>query len=270
MWVMGGLNGDQLFNDIWSSTDGVHWELETEHAPWSRRQLFSMVTVFDDKIWLIGGGITVYHPFRAYNDVWNSSDGKHWTKVTDHAPWPARIWSSSIVYRDRLWVLSGFRSEPVWSNLDDLWYSADGAQWHKLDTETVWSPRHEVSAYVFQDKLWVVAGNSWPLKNDIWCLEIPGFVFLSQPVIEEFVLAQYNYQAHADFNGSRKPARYRLLEHPNWLSINSETGLIRGTPELVGDFPVKVEAYDEAGETTRQTYTLHVVPLVGPALGISG
>jgi hypothetical protein len=261
MWVMGGMKGDHLFNDIWSSTDGVHWDLETEHAPWSRRQLFSMVTVYDDKIWLVGGGITVYHPFRAYNDVWNSPDGKNWSKVTDGTPWPARIWSSSVVYRNRLWVLGGFRSEPVWTNLDDAWYSADGAHWQKLETESIWSARHEISAYVFGGKLWVVAGNSWPLKNDVWCLEIPGLAFLSQPVIEEFVTAQYSYQAHADFNQSRKPIRFRLLEQPAWLTIDRETGLIRGTPETIGDATVTVEAYDEAGETARQTYTLHVVPL---------
>jgi hypothetical protein len=261
MWVMGGLKGDHLFNDIWSSADGVHWELENEHAPWSRRQLFSMVAVFDDRIWVMGGGITIYHPFRAYNDVWNSPDGRNWHKVTDRAPWPARIWSSSVVYRNRLWVLGGFRSEPVWTNLDDAWYSADGARWQKLESEARWSARHEISAYVFDGKLWVVAGNSWPLKNDVWSLEIPGLVFLSQPVIEEFVTAQYSYQAHADFNESRKPIRYRLLAHPPWLSIDRDTGLICGTPETVGDVTVTVEAYDEAGETARQTYTLHVVPL---------
>jgi hypothetical protein len=164
-------------------------------------------------------------------------------------------------------VLGGFRSEPVWTNLDDAWYSADGTVWNKLDTEAGthgvggWSARHEISAYVFRDKLWVVAGNSWPLKNDVWCLEIPGLVFLSQPVIEEFVTAQYTYQAHADFNDSRKPIRYRLIEHPAWLTINPESGLIRGVPDKVGDATVTVEAYDESGETARQSYTLHVVPL---------
>ena len=53
-----------------------------------------MLVVYDRKLWLIGGGITIYHPFKAYRDVWSSSDGKSWTKVTDQAPWPARIWST--------------------------------------------------------------------------------------------------------------------------------------------------------------------------------
>ena len=257
MWVMGGPG----FNDIWSSGDGVDWTLETAHAPWSRRQLFSMLQVLDGRIWLLGGGITVYHPFKAYRDVWNSADGKNWTRVSGQAPWPARIWSPSAVYRNRLWVFGGFRSEPTWNNFNDVWYSSDGVGWSQLETENIWSPRHELSAYVFRDKLWVVGGNSWPLQNDVWYLEIPGLAFLSQPVIEEFVNAQYLYPAHADFNRSRGPISYRLIEAPAWLSIDQATGGISGTPPAVGDAMVTVEAFDAAGETARQTYTLHVIPM---------
>jgi len=261
MWVMGGRKGNAIFNDVWSSTDGVRWNLETETAPWSKRQLFSTLAVHDRKMWAIGGGISVYHPFRAYRDVWNSPDGRNWTKVTDEAPWPARIWNSSLVYKNRLWLFGGFRAEPTWNNFEDVWYSADGRDWGELKTEDIWTPRHEISTYVFDDKLWVVAGNAWPLMNDVWYLEIPGLVFLSQPIIEDFVTARYSYRAHADFNASGQPVRYRFLESPDWLDIDSDTGLVRGTPEEVGDFQIAIEAYDEAGEKARQSYTLHVIPL---------
>ena len=261
MWVMGGLKEGCLFNDVWSSPDGVHWTLEVEEAPWSKRQIFAMAAVHDNKMWLLGGGITVYHPFKAYNDVWCSPDGARWTQVTPQAPWTPRIWAASAVYKNRLWVLGGFRAEPAWENFNDVWYSADGANWNQLITETVWSPRHEVSAYVFDDKLWVVAGNAWPLQQDVWCLDVPGLVFLTQPVIEEFVTAGYCYRARADFNQSGGKVRYRLLENPAWLDIEPETGLIKGAPNALGDFPITIEAYDDAGETARQTYTLHVVPV---------
>jgi len=254
MWVMGGMKDGALFNDIWSSTDGVKWRLEVSEAPWSRRQVFSNLVVHDGKLWLVGGGVTVYQPFKGYRDVWCSPDGKTWTKVTDQAPWPARIWSGCAVYRGRIWLIGGFRAQPTWNNFNDLWYSSDGKDWRHLATEDLWEPRHEVSAYVHNDKLWVVGGNAWPLKNDAWSLHIPGLVFVSQPVIEEFVHAQYLYQAQADFNASGGRVRYRLVEGPSWLKVDSETGLIRGTPPTVGDFPVAVEA----GETARQAYRLHV------------
>ena len=261
MWVMGGNGGGKLFNDVWSSTDGVHWTQELAEAPWSKRQLFGMLTVFEGRMWLLGGGITVYHPFRAYTDVWCSPDGRSWEKVTDCAPWPARIWSNALVYRNRLWVLGGFRSEPSWNNFDDVWYSADGEHWNQLATENIWSPRHEVSAYVIDDRVWVIGGNAWPLMNDSWQLEIRGLTFLSQPVLEEFATAEYSYRARADFNESRGKVRYRLESSPEWLSIDPDSGLVRGTPQEVGEYPIEIEAFDDAGETAKQCYVLHVLPV---------
>ncbi|MSS70239.1 MAG: hypothetical protein EXS64_01995 [Candidatus Latescibacteria bacterium] len=258
IWVLGGGRGGQFFNDIWSSTDGVRWTLETPQAPWSRRQIFSMA-VHEDKLWVVGGGLSGYHPFRAYNDVWCSPDGKTWTQTTDQAPWPVRIWNTVIAYKNRLWVLGGFRAEPTWNNFDDVWYSADGANWHPLTTETIWSPRHEISVYVFDDKLWVIGGNAWPLMNDAWYLEIKGLTFLTRPPIEEIAGAQYTYRARADFNESGQKVRYRLVEGPAWLTLHPDTGLVRGTPEATGDVTVTLEAYDDADETARQTYTLHVI-----------
>lgn len=260
MWVMGGTGVGGLKTDIWSTSDGVEWILESENPPWSGRQLFGMLPVHDGKMWIIGGGICIYHPFKAYNDVWATADGKNWEKITDQAPWPPRIWSSSAVYKNRLWLLTGFQAEPTWNNFDDVWYSSDGGDWNELVTETKWSPRHEVSVYVFDDKLWAVGGNAWPLQNDVWYLEIPGLCFLTQPIIEEFVNAQYTYRAKADFNENAAKVRYRLIESPDWLNIDSESGQIRGTPRDVEDVTVTVEAFDEAGETARQTYLLHILP----------
>jgi len=256
MWVVGGCGSD-LYNDVWSSADGVRWKLELEEAPWPRRQVFSNLVVHNDMLWLVGGGICVYEPFRGYRDVWCSPDGREWTKTTDEAPWLGRIWTSCAVYRNRIWLIGGFRAQPTWNNFNDLWYSADGANWKLLVTEHIWEPRHEVSAYVHDDKLWVVGGNAWPLKTDAWSLLITGLTFVSQPVVEEFVHAQYSYTAQADFGAGN--ARYRLVDGPPWLKIDRKSGLIRGTPPSTGDFPVVVEAHDDAGATVRQAYTLHVI-----------
>ncbi len=261
MWVLGGNRRKHLHNDVWSSADGKEWKQEVEHAPWSPRQLFSNVIVKDDKLWVIGGGITSYEPFRAYRDVWCSEDGRKWEQVTDEAPWAARIWSSYAVYRNRIFLLGGFRGQPVWENRDDVWYTADGKTWKQLKTDNIWSARHELSAYVFQDKLWVVAGNSWPLRNDVWSLHIPGLTFLSQPVIEEYVGTLYRYRAEADFHESAVPLRYRLIEAPDWLSIDADTGVVTGIPAKAGDYPVTIEAADGDKESARQSYTLHVQAL---------
>lgn len=176
MWILGGVEryffGDEsdLRNDVWCSADGKHWELATANAPWAPRA-YHAAAAFNGRIWVFGGGN--YLPgYLAYNDVWSSADGVHWERATDHAPWAPRIWFSTAVYRDRMWVLGGWSNDPS-RNWNDVWQSADGAGWEQLVTPTIWSERHEHSAYVFDDSLWIVGGNAWPLVNDVWRLHLP-------------------------------------------------------------------------------------------------
>jgi hypothetical protein len=43
-----------------------------------------------------------------------------------------------------------------------------------LKTQECWRARHEHSALVFQDKLWVLGGyDPEALQNDVWSLAIP-------------------------------------------------------------------------------------------------
>ncbi|RPI75872.1 MAG: galactose oxidase, partial [Planctomycetaceae bacterium] len=105
IWVLGGTEnyyfGDEasLKNDVWSSADGQTWELATDNAPWSPRA-YHQAVVLNDRMYVLGGGnyVPKYH---AVNDVWSSADGRHWERETESAPWGARLWFSSVVYRDR-------------------------------------------------------------------------------------------------------------------------------------------------------------------------
>lgn len=261
MWILAGVGQGQAYNDVWSSHDGVEWTRELDEAPWSRRQLFGNVAVHAGKLWVIGGGLTFYQPFKAYRDVWCSENGRDWTQVTDQAPWPARIWSDCAVFRNRLWLLGGYRAQPQWNNFNDVWYSPDGVEWKELTTPTIWEPRHEVSPYVHDGKLWVIGGNAWPLMNDVWQLDLPRLAFISQPVLEEFLNCRYDYHARADFNHSCLPVTYRLTSGPDWLSIDTATGHVHGVPPELGDFAVVIEASDEAGEVAVQEYTLSVISI---------
>ena len=49
-----------------------------------------------------------------------------------------------------------------------MWYSEDGVTWHELPG-TPWLPRHAASVCVFDDALWVVAGNN--MTSDSWRLD---------------------------------------------------------------------------------------------------
>ena len=126
--------GDEksLKNDVWSSADGKEWKQETAAAPWSPRA-YHQAVVHDGKIWVMGGGnyVPKYH---ALNDVWCSSDGVNWEQVTENAPWNPRLWFSSVVYRDRMWVLGGWSNNPS-KNWGDVWYSRDGKEWTQLQSK---------------------------------------------------------------------------------------------------------------------------------------
>jgi hypothetical protein len=176
MWILGGIEdyyfGDDrsLKNDVWSSTDGKSWTQETEHAEWSPRA-YHQAAVLNGRIYILGGGNYVPN-YQARHDVWSSSDGKTWTREVEEAPWSPRLWFSSVVYRDCLWVLGGWSNNPS-VNLGDVWYSQDGRNWAQLRSKVIWKERHEHSAFVFQDKLWVAGGHARPLSNEVWSLQLP-------------------------------------------------------------------------------------------------
>lgn len=184
MWILGGTEnyyfGDasSLKNDVWHSVDGRHWTLATEHAGWSPRA-YHQAAVLHGKLYVFGGGNYVPE-YEAHNDVWRTEDGVHWEQVTAAAPWPPRLWFSSAVYRDRIWVLGGWSNNPS-TNWNDVWHSADGRTWSRLRTGAVWKERHEHSAFVFQDKLWIAGGHAQPLSSEVWSLEIPATALLDEP-----------------------------------------------------------------------------------------
>jgi hypothetical protein len=177
MWILGGTEnyyfGDEksLKNDVWYSADGNEWKQATADAGWAPRA-YHQAAALNGKIYVFGGGNYV-PKYEARNDVWCSSDGVKWEQATDAAPWSPRLWFSSAVYRNRMWVIGGWSNNPN-KNWGDVWHSADGKTWKQLQTETTWKERHEPSVYVFQDKLWLAGGHAQPLSSEVWSLQLPA------------------------------------------------------------------------------------------------
>jgi hypothetical protein len=261
-WVLGGYEykedeNDVLHNDVWSSSDGMVWRREAENAGWEPRQLFNAVVNFNGKMWIIGGGYTSYYPFIAYNDVWSSLDGVQWQKELASAPWEKRVWHSATVYKNRIWLLGGYQSEPESKNLGDVWYSCNGKDWKKLETEHSWSPRHAMSVYVYKDRMWIAGGNPWPLENDVWSLNIPALIFITTPEVRGQVGVPYSYYFDADFNGSCGPISYELVSGPSWLNLDTNDQTLTGIPSSPGDYFIKLRAFDGA-ETVDQEFVISV------------
>jgi hypothetical protein len=78
------IGGSNTAGEVWSTTDGADWTLETDSAPWEERRK-PIVLVFEDKLWLIAGLDYDYDDVMDYEheDVWSSPDGVTWTYEGD-------------------------------------------------------------------------------------------------------------------------------------------------------------------------------------------
>ncbi len=177
MWMMGGwyngrLPGHSASNMVWSSTDGKEWREETKAAGWSPR-LAAATVVFQDKLWILGGTENYYFGDRTSlkNDVWSTSDGVHWDKSLEKAPWAGRAYHQAVVLNNRMYVFGGGNYVPEYQAFNDVWSSADGVEWRQETESAPWHERLWFSAVTYRDHMWVIGGwanNPSTNHNDVW------------------------------------------------------------------------------------------------------
>jgi hypothetical protein len=194
LWLLGGWNSSTTVfpltttNEVWNSSDGAHWNLVKPNTfgtvafnaatDWEGRHMAGWA-VFDNKMWIVGGDSNQcqYEP-----DVWNSSDGVHWTQVTAATPWGNRVLFYTVVFDGKIWVMGGqtlvladcpgYPQPETFYN--DIWNSSDGANWTQVTPNgTIWNPRGVIcGAVVFNGRMWVIGGGTYGtpqyLYNDVW------------------------------------------------------------------------------------------------------
>lgn len=176
IWLFGGWDGATYYNDAWSSADGINWERVAEKAPWSPRTISGGVVVFQNKIWIVGGGVIDGDKDNNPNsdrEIWVSGDGINWSEIKVNSP--RKLAGTPIVFDDKLWLAGANRGNEFDSG---MLYSEDGANWRELTAP--WSPRGGVAVWVFDGKLFLTGGKSSHLENgeikfvysnDIWAME---------------------------------------------------------------------------------------------------
>ncbi|MEX0679619.1 MAG: hypothetical protein WD063_21295 [Pirellulales bacterium] len=177
MWLLGGwyngrMPGHEAGHEVWSSTDGAHWEQATSGASWSAR-IAAAAVVFNGKMWILGGTEDYYFGDEKSlkNDVWSSADGKHWTLQCEHAPWAPRAYHQAVVLEGQIYLFGGGNYVPKYETRADVWSSADGVHWEKVSDEVPWHPRLWFSAVVYRDRMWILGGwSNNPSQNwgDVW------------------------------------------------------------------------------------------------------
>ncbi len=137
IWMIGGISDSEYTDgintyiseggsqDVWSSSDGKTWVLDTPSASFYTQE-FPSVTVFDNKIWILGGGLwetmtmqPKYPPPHAYNQIWSSTDGVNWTFENGSAGFCPRFLSGVTVFHNGIWVIGGTDNYDMFG---DVWY----------------------------------------------------------------------------------------------------------------------------------------------------
>ena len=174
MWVLGGYDGRDYFNDIWNSADGKTWNRVVANAPWSPRTSGAIV-VFKNKIFMIGGGTIDGTPNpnpESTKEIWSSVDGLAWTKVSHDLQ--SRSGGSPVVFDDKIWLVGANRDG---SFARSSLVSDDGVVWREVAAP--WSPRGGVATWVFKDRLYVTGGKysvtengqiRFIYSNDVWMM----------------------------------------------------------------------------------------------------
>ena len=78
----------------------------------------------------------------------------------------------ATVFKDRIWLVGGVDNNADYKN--DVWSSADGAQWVLAVGNAPWKGRCMHSLETFNHKLWIIGGRSnlestfEKLFNDVW------------------------------------------------------------------------------------------------------
>ena len=146
LWMIGGtFEGITLYGDIWSSSDGLNWTLESETPPFGE-VFHHTVTLFNGQWHLING-----------SSVWVSSDGLEWTLLTDVA-FPIRNHHKTIVFNNELYVIGGL--DTAVNRLNEIWRSSDGITWEQLVlTGDIFPPRINHTVTVYNGKAFIIAGN---------------------------------------------------------------------------------------------------------------
>jgi len=94
----------QEYSDVWTSKNGIDWEIETTNFGIKPRTHFSVLNAFD-AIWISDGSIG--NQSGLSNDLFFSRDGKEFKQVLVPSDMPKRHASSFINFKNKLIILGG-------------------------------------------------------------------------------------------------------------------------------------------------------------------
>ncbi|MBU1221919.1 hypothetical protein KKF34_11005 [Myxococcota bacterium] len=122
IYIIGGNNNTDYFNDVWRSTNGTTWEDVTPDNAFGERKGMTC-SVFNGELFVIGGV-----DYGGLNEIWKTADGLNW-ELLPTPPFAPRAHHGATVYNGRLWISGGHVYNE--SYLRDVWSTADAVSWEQ-------------------------------------------------------------------------------------------------------------------------------------------
>ncbi|WP_343914185.1 Kelch repeat-containing protein [Aquimarina litoralis] len=208
IWSTGGdnsyTNGMEYSDDVWTSADGIAWVSEVDNL--EQPLCGHTLTVFDNKLWLIGGennagdwqnhiansegissiapfGAVAYHQTVVFNNrmyviagdpvtentkVWSTDDGTSWIEETPNA-FSGRVSHKAVVFNNAIYIIGGENISST--KLNEIWRSTNGRDWTLLtNNSTIFPGINGHTATVYNNKVWVIGGRTATdlFTNDIY------------------------------------------------------------------------------------------------------
>ena len=221
-------------------------------------------------------GVRYFHPQL-------SDTGTHLPlfRVYDEYGGEDKFQDTVVVIKNRPPVIENWDGNPPSINFGDRYKTALVV--HDLDRDTcLWQINQKpntMTSYISHDTLyldWIadtvgvstinVTVNDQHGGSDTWYRELTVTRQINPLVIRDitdtvgYLHQIYNSRATLIFKGTGKVNFKFILNqhHPNFLSINSDSGFITGTPNQTGRYTVIVQAIDEVGTTDQTQYSLFI------------
>ncbi|MFZ5950679.1 MAG: Ig-like domain-containing protein [Candidatus Rifleibacteriota bacterium] len=179
LWVVAGETQDSdgnpvLLDECWKSDDGISWTLMSKVVSFFPRKRSSTVS-FSGKMWVFGGyGGSTGIP-GALNDIWNTTNGDVWQKVSSSNVFTPRCCMAQVVYSNKIWLIGGSSSDSSGTTLfNDVWASSDGINWYEIlagsgGTPSHFSPRTFLMGCELPDKMLISGGlSAGGNTNEVW------------------------------------------------------------------------------------------------------
>lgn len=170
MWLYSGSNGVILNNKIWSSVDGTNWVEETNDSMWNRVPFYGQnattLFVFDEKIWRFASYDGSTGDLTTERYIWNSSDGKNWTLVSENHGFDLKYGMEVIPFQGKLIGIEGstFNS----NKFTKIWQSNNGIDWEVIAEDLPFTFSYYSEAQILDDKLYMTAGSNY---SELWFTE---------------------------------------------------------------------------------------------------